>query len=125
MLGAAMDSASSYGLAPVFRIRKATEANSGATVSRCFGLYSSGLTPCCLVDRSVGDVLSEEHLLVEVRRRNLPHPTSTYGAQSRLDLRSVMFDVTQLVQRPCQLLIATNTFCLQVKAAGRRVLLQG
>jgi hypothetical protein len=36
-----------------------------------------------------------------------------------------MFDVTQLVQRPCQLLIATNTFCLQVKAAGRRVLLQG
>jgi len=80
------DSASSDGMATVFRIRKATEANSGAAVSRCFGLYSSGLTPCSLVDRSVSDVLWEEHLLVEVRRRSLPHPTSKYGAQSRLDL---------------------------------------
>jgi len=104
------DSASSHGVASGFRIRKATGANSGATVSRCFGLYSSGLTPC-LVDRSVSDVLSEEHLLVEVRRRNLPHPTSKYGAQSRLDLGPVMFDMTQLVPRPCPLLNATNTFC--------------
>ena len=98
MLGAA----SSLGMVPVFRIRRATEANSGATVSRCFGLHSSGLTPCvCLVDRSVSDVLSQEHLLVEVRRRNLPHPTSKFGAQSRLDLGPVMFDMTQLVPRPC------------------------
>ena len=88
-------------MAPVFRIRKATEANSGATVSRCFGLYSCGLAPCCLVDRSVSDVLSEEHLLAEVRRRTLPHPTSKHGAQSRLDLGPVMFDVTQLIPRPC------------------------
>jgi len=105
------ESASSHGMASVFRIRKATGANSGATVSRCFGLYSSGLTPYYLVDRSVSDVLSEEHLLVEVRRRNLPHPISKYGTQSLLDLGPVMFDVTQLVPRPCWLLIATNTFC--------------
>ena len=60
------DSACSHGTAAVFRIRKATEVNSGATASHCFGLYSFGLTPCCLVDRSVSDVLSEEHVKVGI-----------------------------------------------------------